>query len=398
MLLENGAEEELLPLSPTLPWGGSKKRTFSELDSDSEVDDDAFFELLERAFEMDSEQKKDRKRGRQGRSRESRQRAARVRDEWRTLDENRAKEGRAPLVSYAQPECFECGGELIENRREGDLTCRECGLVQETKGLGFSEHIPIRVKNKSKPYQRVVHFRQRYAQLVGKDPPIPDELFDEIWAKIKELEIPLKTFGKKDFSRVLKELGRQEAKRLSANWIQVRRRMNALLLDDIRFEKEKEGVECGELPDQLELPLLPADPCLLFKRLCARYQCIDRVFQDELWSEEGEGARPDYSLSPEARKKALLKRRNIVNVNYLAVQMLRLESEQLFREWGKFFPQLTSKKQPQTNNERWRLLILKLETRYSLFGIPRTEETLKLTWEFRELTREEIEEYCNFFH
>jgi hypothetical protein len=109
------------------------------------------------------------------------------------------------------------------------------------------------------------------------------------------------------------------------------------------------------------------------------------VFQDELWSPEGE--------------KGGKKRRNIVNVNYVTVQLLRLESEEVFQAWGKYFPQLTSKKQPRMNNERWQILMKGCRERYEYFSFQKTEEVIYLgDWEYKELTPDLIKDHCQFFH
>lgn len=352
--LEN--EEELAPFDP---WPAEilqavPKRThssaFPEGDSDSDCDPGfiSYADELNRAMCRSERDWSNRKKGRQGRSRESRERAKRAREETREM------------LLDQWDDCKDCKKfDFLEDGVTGDVVCSNCGLVQSAKGLEFCSNIAIRVKNKSKPYQRVVHFRQRYAQLVGTDPWISEELFEDILFKTDELGLTGDSFGKKSFSKVLKELN-PKTKRLSANWIQVRRRMGL------------------ETPSEVE------DPDLLYKRLCARYQCIDVVFQEKLWNAGGE--------------KDALHRRNIVNVNYLIAQMLRLESEDLFRAWGKFLPQLSSKKQPWTNNARWKILTQELQGRFKLFSNRRTEERIPLTWEYKELTKEDIDLYCSGFH
>jgi len=359
--MNNLENNEFVPFDPfpAYLFETLAKRThssaFPESDSDSDDDDPgrllSYAEELDRVLERSDWENRKKRKGRQGRSRESRDRAKRIKEETKGTGD------------FEFDNCADCGKfDFIEDSTTGDVICSECGLVQSSKGLEFTENILVRAKNKSKPYQRVVHFRQRYAQLVGKDPWISEELFEEILLKIDELKIPHESFGKKDFSKVLKELGRPETKRLSANWIQVRRRM---------------GLESPQ-------DLLEDD---LYKRLCSRYQCIDVVFQEKLWSETGEKGKEDQ-----------LERRNIINVNYLMVQMLRLEDEELFKIWGKFFPQLTSKKQPGLNNARWKILTDELKGRFKLFSIFRTEERIALNWEFKELTKEDIELYCSGFH
>lgn len=339
------------------------KRTFNDAFPDSDSDSDgceeelSFCEMLEKAMARTERDHLRRPKGRQGRSRASRERAKRLKEESKKWD-----------YMVTEP-CEDCNRQdFLEDHNSGDVVCANCGLVASSKGLDFSKNILLRVRNLSKPYQRVVHFRQRFAQLIGIDPEIEEALLDTILDKIEDLKIPTPSFGKKDFSRVLKELNHpnfpyEHIKRLSANWIQIRRHL-------------------GE-----SIPPEPEFPDELYIRLCARYQCIDRVFQETLWSPTGEKG-----------KDNTLERRNIINVNYLTVQMLRLESEDLFRSWGKFLPQLTAKKQPGINNRRWKLLCEKLEGRDFRVLFSKNQEKISLKWEYKELTVEDIKLYCSGFH
>lgn len=354
-----------------------RARPSSDSDSDTESDIDdlgastTFLDDLGRAFERNWKEECRRPKKRQGRNRESRKRARRVGKELKFLN---------PKYDV----CEECGREdFVEDSASGDVICSECGLVQSSQGLGFSAHVQMRYTNKSKRYARVVHFRQRLAQMLLKDPLIEEPTWSEIEKRIlSDPNLDREHFGKKAFSQVLKEMmpkipkeklerrklkGKKPPtnpyKRLSANWIQVRSRLGF-----------------GILPPSLE------NEEYYYERLCARYQCIDHVFQEKLWDEKGE-----------RRSEQGLKRRNIINVNYIMVQLLRLESEELFQLWGKFFPQLTSKRQPKINNRRWEILMVECARRYASFAIPKTGEIIKFSWEFKELTLEEIGKTCSFF-
>lgn len=330
-----------------------------QVDSDSDYDeaDLSFADILNRAMTRQWQDEKNRIKGRQGRSRESRERQKRVKEETKHI--------KIEYDNCSNRSCRAPHSDFLEDSSSGDVICSQCGVVQSTGALGFSNLVSFRFKNKSKPYQKVVHFRQRYAQLVGKDPYIQDAVFLQIRDEVlRDPNISLARFGKKSLSLVLKRLeGGDQLKRLSANWIQVRRRMG---LDHVPGEVE--------------------NPPLLYKRLCARYICVANIFLELLFSEDGERGKEDS-----------LERRNIVNVNYLFVQLLRLESEEMFQEWGKFFPQLHSKRQPRINNLRWKILVEGCKNRYKQFAIYRTEEKLLLDWEYKELTKEDINKYCSFF-
>lgn len=346
--------------------------TDSESDTGNDTSSSTFLDDLGKAFERNWKEECRRPKKRQGRNKESRKRAKRVSKELKFLN---------PKYDV----CTECGLEdFVEDSSSGDVICSQCGLIQSAKGLGFSAFVQMRYNNKSKRYARVVHFRQRLAQMLLRDPLIEEPTWTELQRRIlSDPALDREHFGKKAFSQVLKEMMPKENqrklekrkrkgkkpppnpyKRLSANWIQVRSRLNF-----------------GNLPPSLE------NEEFYYERLCARYQCIDHVFQEKLWDEKGE-----------RRSEQGLKRRNIINVNYIMVQLLRLESEELFQLWGKFFPQLTSKRQPKINNLRWKILMEECAKRYSFFAIPKTGEIIRLEWEFKELTLEEIGKTCSFFY
>ena len=110
------------------------------------------------------------------------------------------------------------------------------------------------------------------------------------------------------------------------------------------------------------------------------------MFQEKLFSSSGERSKENH-----------LERRNILNVNYVTLQILRLESEEVWKCWAKYFPQLVAKKQPEKNNKRWKTIIETCKTRYQNFSISKTEERVPLYWEYIEFTREEINKYCDYF-
>lgn len=314
-----------------------------------------FFAELELAFLRNETDRRDRFKGRQGRSKENRQKARSTKKENEDL-----------TVDYCPNQCPNCdGNEWIEDYRSGDVVCAECGRVESERGLGLSVNFNYRTKVKSKPYQKVVHFRQRMAQLLGRDPDIKEEIWAPLEEEIKRTmtKEEIERMGKKKFAEVLKRLNLPGTKRLSANWIQARRRLN-----------------CFELPHEVD------DLTGLYKRLCARYSCVSNVFRETLYSPKGE--RP---------KENLLERRNILNVNYVTLQILRMESEPVWKVWAKYFPQLVSRKQPQKNNQRWKIIVEICKKRYPRYGHPRTEEEIFFEWNYIEFTREEINKHCTFF-
>ena len=326
---------------------------FDRLLNDDIDDDSEYFRVLNRFLRHD--ERKSSKR-RQGRSYKSRERAKETR---------RAHVG----IRYEQFPVCECGNlQFYEDRSTGDNVCSECGIVITEKGLGFSEHEPIRQKY-SKPYRPLVHFRQRLAQLTGKDPQIRSRVFNTLTRHLRS-SVPvdeMEKIGKRRVSRALTQL--KLPRRYSANWIQVRRRMN---LDP-------------------EPPVLTNED-FLWKRMNQRYWCLTEAFNETL-SKKTHAQRE--TLPPTSLKS--LSRKNIINVNYSFLQLLRLEDPSMLEVFGKFFPQLCSKEQPNKNNKRWKVLMEYCKKNFRQSVCPKTEEIFVMNWEFLPLTQTDIEKYCVYF-
>ena len=291
--------------------------------------------------------------GRQGRSRENREKAARERKE------NPAK---VDLTLRCRNE-FCLGEDFGEDDTSGDVICSNCGVVFSEKGIWNCSEVFVRSKTVSKPYQNLVHFKQRLAQLLRMDPWIDNGVFEKLEEEARRLpREKLERMGKKTFAEVIKKVGLPGTKRLSANWVQARERL---------------GLEVPEEVPDLEK---------LYGRLCGRFQCVAMVFKRLLYSSKGE-----------RNNGGKLKRRNIMNINYLFCQLLRLEDPSVWEKWVKFFPQLVSKKQPAKNNARWKLIVQECSKCYRIYGDPRSEERTRFDWNYIEFTREEIQQHCNYF-
>lgn len=301
------------------------------------------------------EQKLARKHGRQGRSHQSREREVQVKMQYGHIYQN-----------YGNW-CQDCknNSNFLEDAHSGDVICAECGAVASEKGLGFQEYI-LPTKRRSKPYHPLVHFRQRLAQLTGKDPKIRAPVFRRIRHYLRNIFDPklLYTFGKRNLSRILTLLGLP--RRYSANWIQVRRRLN---LD----------------PE----PPICTNEDLLWRRMNMRYLCLTVAFIETLSKKEGR--------TIDLKRAKNLGRKNIINVNYSYLQLLRLEEPSLLDAFGKFLPQLCSKEQPNKNNKRWKILMEYCHAHFPRSVCAKTGETFSFNWEYVPLTQRDIEEHCVYF-
>lgn len=291
------------------------------------------------------------KKGRQGRSRESRKRA----------EENRR------LFNAGQPKdpnqhiCDECKSpHLVEDN--GDLICGECGLVKD-------HHIPMFVAHgktpKGKGYLRDVHFQQRLAKLMGKDPLIDEEIVDKIGREILTREKNNntnsfgRTIGRKGISKICKHLGIDD--KTADGWIQIRRRL---------------GYE----------PYPPEIPTEIWERVKIRFSIITRVFDETL------------HIPNATHKVSMLERCNITNLNYIMSQLFKLEDYQLYTELAKFLPQLSDPKQPMLNNTRWTMMIdYIIKKNLTTFTDKNTMRIHHFEWEYQRMTTEDISQFHAYF-
>lgn len=242
----------------------------------------------------------------------------------------RGRQGRNAKSRVAKPPnpcqkeefgCLNCNSmvSLIVDHVTGDCVCTSCGFVNDSGGLSFSSSILMMDKN-SKNYQRKVHYRQRMAQLRGVDPEIDRSTLDLIQEHVLSRGMNTPRLGKKNFGAICKHLA--VPKKTADSWIQIR--------NELGFEPNT-----NELADWLTPELLG--------RMELRFVCVEMAFVSTLSSKHGSEHR--------------LSRTNIINLNYIIPQIMRLESEQLWEYCAKFFKQLSHEKHPGENNARWAEII-----------------------------------------
>lgn len=317
-------------------------------------------------YEIDEETGQEIPIRRQGRNRKSRENSQKHKDVWKAWEQN---------VQEVEPCCED--RVLVEDHNNGDVICTSCGEVDRTQGgLGFQKNTLVLFK-KSPPYRRVVHWRQRRAELKCIDPKLSEfmlvKIERELYGPEREEKYPgdSTTWGKRTFSNVLHALG--YPRKLACRWIQIRERLNFL-------------------------PARPIVPDELLKRVEFRYDCIQRIFDQTLCTRNKEllkkrseidKCRQDEANSILPHWKGLY-RRNIPNINYLFVQMVRLDSEEWFHELLPWFPQLSGEDQPSLNNMRWSVLLGECRKHYPVYSNPKggkdpDEEPIFFNWDYKPL-------------
>lgn len=294
------------------------------------------------------------KKGRQGRSRETRLRRRNEKYYQRlTNKETNLKD---------QDYCKNCTSsiDLVIEDKTSSIICMNCGMIEQiwnTKEQGLTDPI-----SKSKPYERVVHYQQRLSSVKGIDPKICKK-------DLKKIQIFLqdprnKVFVGPDLSLVGWQAIKSAVKELKLNsvyssrWVQIRSRLNFI-----------DYVETANIPGDLE------------NILKLRFIFVSEAFDRTILNNN-----PDKDLS----------RKNMLNLNYVIPQLIRLESEDLFREIARFFPQNRSEHQPASNNQRWKIIINYCSENFTKIYHYKSE-TIDLKWNYQPLLTEDILNYFLYY-
>lgn len=336
------------------------------------------------------------RKSRQGRSHDVRERRA---------AEKKLLENEVSTNNYYEtaPDCFLC------NRNDcfSDGVCTNCGYVDEDFKYYGNVHLPMPPKSKS--YKRSVHYQQRIAQLFGRGPWLPDAIInaieDFIYETVESSFGEPQFWGQYTFKRIFSILG--YSTKLATYWIQVRKRLFGgrivvLNLHDDNLSTtfyqpilhydhktgEKKLIENkllgrpiwigGLIPWQVTID----DYTLL--RMKMKYECVSRAF--------------DAVLNKRLGSTHPLARNNILNLNYVQVQLARQESVEIFEHIAPFLVQLNSSNQPRINNERWQIINSFCAENFALVTDPISGENFYFDWPYIPLTEEDIEKYFTYFH
>lgn len=325
------------------------------------------------------------KKGRQGRSRAVRERVRAERER-----QKREQEGiYRSVLRCSDPWCIGDSYSQVYDHCSGDTICTLCGRVVEESGTGAPENIGIgfQLRLLSKPYDRLVHFQQRIAQLTCRDPALPRwflrTLAEYVGSSRPELEamleVPAERWGIRCFKRIIegqcllnwmsmdpKPKRRQlpnSPSKLAIHWLQIRKSL---------------GIE----PWQVELD------CQTLDFMRRRYRLVSLAFDETLRRPTSEQSRlPIHDIV------APLSRKNIINVNYSMAQLLRIVNPPLWRKLARFIPQLESQNQPSQNNQRWEILMAFCRLNFH----HQADMAEPLEWPYQPLSESDLKLYFNFF-
>lgn len=335
------------------------------------------------------------RKGRQGRSRETRKRKREEKEKKKTEDEeilcsgNNSKfmDDRDMLCSNKQ--CRMQMSMMIFDHKSGDLICGRCGIVVCEKGYSEYTYDMTNMHPSSKPYQRVVHFRQRLAQLLTIDPLLSTEFLDECCdfvcdngEDLIERFGPIENWGIESWKKILA---------YAKNHKDYKNKYKILNSDIVSKDTSKVAIHWLQLRrycfiDPWKVELTPE----IIKELDWRYSCVSKAFDATLRGVGVGGGEEENTNETSEPSPPLLNRKNIINVNYTMAQLLRLTSKPDFDKYACFIPQQKkSSSQPETNNQRWKILMEYCQKKfsYSIFFMDKG----KIDWTFHPITRNEVE-------
>lgn len=303
------------------------------------------------------------KKGRQGRSKETR------------LRRRKEKFIQAKLLKTQKIEefrvCRNCHSEdyILQDDRNSSMICINCGLVIEdvwnTKTMTNMICDSFGSNNGSNPYEREVHYQQRLSSVQGKDPEVEEEDIRKI-QNFLELEENRKIRGASLYFCGWQSI-KEAVKKLKLNpvyssrWVQIRSRFYINGIDK----------EVVTIPDQYT------------NVLKLRFILVSQAFDKTIFNNNN-------------NNQQQLSRKNMINLNFLIPCLIRLESEELFRDTAKFFPQNKSEHQPEINNQRLEIIINYCRDNFSRLYVFK-EEHYNLKWEYKPITTSDIINYFIYF-
>jgi len=248
-------------------------------------------------------------------------------------------------------QCKSCkSSDLIYCSHESETVCTNCGLVQD---IIYQDEISFQSTISSKKYNRIVHFRERTAAWENSGPIIPDEdfeLIEDYYWSLKETNKHL--LGRNLLSQICEKVGLGQ-KKYGERWIHVRIRLG--LQDD------------WTCPD-----------VNLIKEMHIRFYLINMAFQYCIHISSTSSGIPIYA-----------KRRNIIPLNYVILQLLRIISEEEFLHWKRYF-MIINFKTLSCYNYYWKEMIEWLKTNQSLFINRDSDENIAYNWIFKPLTQNDL--------
>lgn len=211
------------------------------------------------------------------------------------------------------------------------------------------------------PYKPDVHFRTKINMASGKGPHVALKYVSLIEKHLMDHpEIAGKNIyyaGSQSIKRSIIDLNNQGMtieKRYKECWVQIR---SLFLIEGIQNDK------------------FTCDNNML-DRLIKRYNCVVQAF----------------------KRIYANKRKNNLILHYTITQLLRIESEDMFKEFACFFPIYETKKQPYSYNEIWKKIIEYCEKNFTIVHFGEHDQVYVFDWRYQPLTKQDLMSYFFRLH
>jgi len=255
--------------------------------------------------------------------------------------------------------CGDCGGPDFDfDFVSGDTICAYCGLISDSCGI-FNLDGGLTVYTNSKKYQTLVYMREKIRGLHGTDPWIWDDEWDLILEYIRARGINCDRMGQRSFSQICRsvkvlkvvEVGEEVTtveefplfyKKYGERWVQARMRL---------------GYK-GPTPMSIEL----------LRCICIRTKLYQTAHKEVI-----------------AHK---ITNKNAINLNYVLLQFIRMDSPDEFDEWKKFIKISTCKL--AVYNFMWRQIMLKLSLEYCYFWDESQHAYINVEWTYNPLQEHDL--------
>lgn len=269
-----------------------------------------------------------------------------------------------------------------------------CGMVVCENGMGSANNLghAMQLRLCSKPYDRLVHFQQRIAQLTCRDPQLPrwfvrvlvDFMNENAETMEANLGVAPRFWGKPSWIRVFHSGVFQDYLRVVAPPHKPKRAQLPKSPSKLAIHWIQIRMHLGIEPWRVELD------SMVLRELRMRYRLVSVAF-DQTLRVPG----PEQTRLPHHDVNSHLSRKNIINVNYTMAQLLRVVRPDLWELYAKFIPQLVSNTQPRQNNDRWDVIMAYCRTNFH----SQADVAEPISWPFLPLTPTELNSNAlfNFF-
>ena len=264
--------------------------------------------------------------------------------------------------------CTNCDNDVIDyDEVTGDTICYACGLVLDTNNIadqvmeGDGTMIKI---NKSKEYRTVVYVREKLRGLLGTDPPIWHNEWEWIETYIKH------AYGEEWFP-ALWQMGQKWFSSICRN-VLIDEGGNIVLLEEGEIPPENctrplANKKYGErwIQARARLGFTPTEKMSVFTlaNVCMKVEIYAEVHKLKF------------------RNK--ITKKNTLNLNYVLLQIIRMEEEEEFQYWKRFI-KLSSGKLAEYN-KKWETILIELATNHDSYFDHEMNVDFQINWVYQPL-------------